>query len=270
MGSDSAGPVCRCGRNFEHSTRSDCPNGRLGGLRGRMMSIGKLAAGPGAGRYYIDQVAQGREDYYAGEGEAAGVWMGTGAAWLGLTGEVRRGGPGAAARGPRPESRVCCCGRSARRVPVAGFDLTFRAPKSVSILFGVAEPDVARRVDPRARAGGRRRRSGTSSARRAGLVAVARRRDPAAGAGLRRGGVPAPVLARGRSAAAYARGGRERHAGRGRSLDGARRPRAVPAREDRRLPLPGRAAGGAVAGARAALAGRRARDAPMWRASRAG
>ena len=41
-----------------------------------MMSIGKLAAGPGAGRYYIDQVAQGREDYYAGEGEgeAAGVW----------------------------------------------------------------------------------------------------------------------------------------------------------------------------------------------------
>ena len=40
-----------------------------------MMSIGKLAAGPGAGRYYIDQVAQGREDYYAGEGEAAGVWL---------------------------------------------------------------------------------------------------------------------------------------------------------------------------------------------------
>ena len=53
-----------------------------------MMSIGKLAGGPGAGRYYIDQVAQGREDYYTGEGEAAGVWIGTGAAWLGLTGEV--------------------------------------------------------------------------------------------------------------------------------------------------------------------------------------
>ena len=65
-----------------------------------MMSIGKLAAGPGAGRYYVDQVAQGREDYYAGEGEAAGVWMGTGAAWLGLTGEVGEEGLGAAARGP--------------------------------------------------------------------------------------------------------------------------------------------------------------------------
>ena len=57
-----------------------------------MMSIGKLAAGPGAGRYYIDQVAQGREDYYAGEGEAAGVWMGTGSARLGLFGEVREDG----------------------------------------------------------------------------------------------------------------------------------------------------------------------------------
>jgi hypothetical protein len=34
-----------------------------------VLSIGKLAAGPAAGRYYVEQVAQGREDYYAGEGE---------------------------------------------------------------------------------------------------------------------------------------------------------------------------------------------------------
>ena len=53
-----------------------------------MMSIGKLAVGPRAGRYHIDQVAQGREDYYAGEGEAAGVWIGTGATSPRLTGEV--------------------------------------------------------------------------------------------------------------------------------------------------------------------------------------
>jgi len=37
-----------------------------------MLNVGKLAAGPGAGRYYVDQVAQGREDYYAGEGERRG------------------------------------------------------------------------------------------------------------------------------------------------------------------------------------------------------
>ena len=116
-----------------------------------MMSIGKLAAGPGAGRYYIDQVAQGREDYYAGEGEAAGVWMGTGAAWLGLTGEVGEEGLARLLEGRDPVSGLLL--RPARSSsPVAGFDLTFRAPKSVSILFGVAEPEVARRVVARARA----------------------------------------------------------------------------------------------------------------------
>ena len=36
-----------------------------------MLSIGKLAAVPGAGQYYVRAVAHGREDYYAGEGEAA-------------------------------------------------------------------------------------------------------------------------------------------------------------------------------------------------------
>jgi hypothetical protein len=30
-----------------------------------MLSVGKLAAGPNAGRYYEDAVALGREDYYS-------------------------------------------------------------------------------------------------------------------------------------------------------------------------------------------------------------
>ena len=90
-----------------------------------MMSIGKLAGGPGAGRYYIDQVAQGREDSYAGEGEAAGVWLGTGAAWLGLTGEVTEEGLGRLLEGRDPISGLML--RSARSPSaVAGFDLTFR------------------------------------------------------------------------------------------------------------------------------------------------
>ena len=57
-----------------------------------MLSIGKLAAGPTAGHYYVEQVAQGREDYYAGEGEAPGAWLGAGARALGLGGEVAEGG----------------------------------------------------------------------------------------------------------------------------------------------------------------------------------
>jgi hypothetical protein len=37
-----------------------------------MLSIGKL--GRGQERYYLDKVAEGAEDYYSGEGEAAGEW----------------------------------------------------------------------------------------------------------------------------------------------------------------------------------------------------
>jgi hypothetical protein len=63
-----------------------------------MLSIGKLAAVPGSGRYYVEQVAHGREDYYAGDGEAPGTWIGRGAALLGLRAEGRRGEHRLAAR----------------------------------------------------------------------------------------------------------------------------------------------------------------------------
>src|SRR5881628_3812951 len=107
-----------------------------------MLSLGKLAAGPAAGRYYVEQVAQGREDYYAGQGEAAGEWMGSGAAALALRGEVTEGGLAQLLEGRDPAS-----GDQLRRPiasgAVAGFDLTFRAPKSVSILFGIGDPKLA-------------------------------------------------------------------------------------------------------------------------------
>src|SRR3954454_14947411 len=58
---------------------------------GGVLSIGKLAGGPDAGRYYEESVAQGREDYYAGEGERPGTWCGGAAANLGLAGTVDDG-----------------------------------------------------------------------------------------------------------------------------------------------------------------------------------
>ena len=51
-----------------------------------MLSIGKL--GTGQEMYYLEKVAEGAEDYYSGEGEVAGQWMGDAAAELGLSGEV--------------------------------------------------------------------------------------------------------------------------------------------------------------------------------------
>lgn len=100
-----------------------------------MLSLGKIAAGPAAARYYTDQVALGRDDYYAGEGERPGTWVGSGAGALRLAGEVDAGRfaellDGAGLRRPPREGAV------------AGFDLTFSAPKSVSVLWAVGSPDI--------------------------------------------------------------------------------------------------------------------------------
>src|SRR3954467_163466 len=63
----------------------------LGSREAAMLTIGRLRAGPEAGRYYEQAVASGREDYYAGEGERPGRWVGSGSLGLGLTGEVHEG-----------------------------------------------------------------------------------------------------------------------------------------------------------------------------------
>jgi conjugative relaxase-like TrwC/TraI family protein len=107
-----------------------------------MLSVGKLAAGPQAGRYYEEAVAQGREDYYAGEGEAPGRWAGAGAGSLGVGATVADGEVGRLLAGEDPASGALL-GRSIAEGGVAGFDLTFKAPKSVSILFGIGEPGLA-------------------------------------------------------------------------------------------------------------------------------
>lgn len=151
-----------------------------------MLSIGKLAAGPTAGRYYLEQVASGREDYYAGGGEAPGAWVGSGSNALGLTSEVTEGGLGwlLDARHPRTGERLR---ETAASGAVAGFDLTFRAPKSVSVLFGVGEDEVASAIrDGHAAAvaealgylerhacGGRRGKGGVVAVKGSGFVGAA-------------------------------------------------------------------------------------------------
>jgi conjugative relaxase-like TrwC/TraI family protein len=106
-----------------------------------VLSIGKLAAGPGAGRYYVDQVACGAEDYYAGEGEAPGQWTGHGAEALGLTGHVQEVQIVRLLEGRDPATGELLRQPVSSKA-VAGFDLTFRAPKSVSVLFGIADGAV--------------------------------------------------------------------------------------------------------------------------------
>jgi conjugative relaxase-like TrwC/TraI family protein len=113
-----------------------------------VLSIGKLAAGQAD--YYLDEEEgrvdpieslEGAEEYYLGSGEARGVWLGAGSAQLGLAGDVDGEQLRAVLAGVDPRDGSVL--RSARGgVRVAGFDLTFSAPKSVSVLFGIGGRDV--------------------------------------------------------------------------------------------------------------------------------
>lgn len=105
-----------------------------------MLSIGKITAGNE--RYYLDSVADGTEDYYTGNGEAPGTWHGTGAEQAGLSGAVEPEDFTAVIGGKTPSGTTLRAATS--RVKVDGYDLTFSAPKSVSLLYAVANPAVAR------------------------------------------------------------------------------------------------------------------------------
>jgi conjugative relaxase-like TrwC/TraI family protein len=106
-----------------------------------MLSIGKIALGQH--RYYEQQVAGGGDDYYSGRGEAPGEWVGSGAEALGLSGQVTAKQFAALMAGCDPRDASARL-RSAEQHPkVAAFDLTFSAPKSVSVLFAVAPEEVS-------------------------------------------------------------------------------------------------------------------------------
>lgn len=111
------------------------------GKAAAVLGIGKLTVGGEA--YYLNVVAKGVEDYYLGSGEAPGYWLGKGAARFGLSGRVDPEALGRVLGGldPHTGDRLA---RAGERVP--GFDTTFRAPKSVSLLYALADPDVSREV----------------------------------------------------------------------------------------------------------------------------
>jgi conjugative relaxase-like TrwC/TraI family protein len=131
-----------------------------------VLSVAKLT--PGQERYYERSVAAGLDDYYAGRGESPGVWTGRGAAELGLEGVVAEGQLGALICGLHPltqerlrshsKARVITVERinpytDERRIqqkkllPVAGFDLVFSVPKSISLLHALGDEETRRGVN---------------------------------------------------------------------------------------------------------------------------
>jgi conjugative relaxase-like TrwC/TraI family protein len=109
-----------------------------------VLTIGKLGTSRGRLEYYDAQVAAGVEDYYAGRGESPGQWRGVGVRALGLTSgaDVGRAEFLALMRGLNPRDGGVLRSLGGRST-VAGFDLTFSAPKSVSVLFAIDDDRVA-------------------------------------------------------------------------------------------------------------------------------
>ena len=109
-----------------------------------MLSIGKMVAG--AEDYYLGIVAQGKEEYYTGAGEAPGNWMGSGTDALGLRGEVAPEDLRAILAGISPQDGSPLAARRGGSSRVSGFDLTFSAPKSVSVLWGLSDSETSAAV----------------------------------------------------------------------------------------------------------------------------
>jgi conjugative relaxase-like TrwC/TraI family protein len=131
-----------------------------------VLSVAKLT--PGQERYYERSVAAGLDDYYAGRGESPGVWTGRGARELELEGLVHEGELGRLIRGTHPHTEKKLRSHyRARRItieridpftgertlevkklaPVAGFDLVFSVPKSVSLLHALGDEATRRAVN---------------------------------------------------------------------------------------------------------------------------
>ena len=109
----------------------------------RVLNIGKLAGGQEG--YYLNSVARGVEDYYVGSGEAPGYWLGGGATDIALEGRVleRELTPVLEGRDPATGEAISHRHHKAR---MPGFDLTFRAPKSVSLLHALGPKDASNEV----------------------------------------------------------------------------------------------------------------------------
>ncbi len=111
-----------------------------------MLTVGKV--GPGNAAYYQSAVVAGVEDYFAGDGDAPGVWIGR----CDLVGAVAGSLATAVDSKLLLEEKRSPDGSKLGRTTVAersvtAFDLTFSAPKSVSLLHALGGPDVAAAID---------------------------------------------------------------------------------------------------------------------------
>lgn len=104
-------------------------------------SISARKSASAASAYYQHM---GADDYYAREGEAPGRWEGRAAERLSLTGPVTKSEFEAALAGLDPKTRAALI-QANGRTHAAGWDMTFSAPKSVSVLWALS-PERDRQI----------------------------------------------------------------------------------------------------------------------------
>ena len=94
--------------------------------------------------YYSNLAA--KDDYYAEEGEAPGRWGGA-AAELNLQGQVKAEQFSAIMQGFNPETGEALVQNAGKENHRPGWDLTFSAPKSVSLAYAVADQDQRQQIE---------------------------------------------------------------------------------------------------------------------------
>lgn len=88
------------------------------------------------------------DNYYTRDGEPPGRWAGEGAERLSLEEPVTRAEFEAALTGldPKTQARLAALGGQ-NKTHSAGWDMTFSAPKSVSVMWALSEKDVRERIE---------------------------------------------------------------------------------------------------------------------------
>lgn len=100
-----------------------------------MLSIAEPMRGTGKGNYYLNLA---REDYYLEGGEPAGRWFGEGAKLLGFEGQLDQEAFRNLLAGLTPQGDGRLVQNAGRDNRQSGWDLTFSAPKSVSVFWSQA------------------------------------------------------------------------------------------------------------------------------------
>ncbi len=113
-----------------------------------MLSISKPFKGAGRADYYLNLA---REDYYLDGMEPPGFWLGEAAALLGLSGTVQGDDFRNVLAGfsPNRDTRLVHNAGSPNRR--SGWDLTWSVPKSVSVVWSQATPEVRAEIERAAR-----------------------------------------------------------------------------------------------------------------------